>query len=315
MALDYKIIEYNDSYNARLLALEKASPQGKLAQLEMLRKSFLSRSVVFSQYKIYLAVSPTDELMGVFAAALVNVEHQGQVFKAFSVYDAKVAPAFRGNGLTKALAHFALEDYSIPFGIEHHFLTMKSGNDAVFKSMFSVDDGQVSTYPFSYMTIPTDKRLDFSKYFPQDELFEVGIEEADFKRLESDYYYIDESDLAYFNTHKMYLLKITKLIKPLKVLQKILTFFYSNQQLIPEEGKILRFAALFNYNKENIVHLNRILEKLESENVNYLNVCCRTNGNLYKFLKPYCFNVYKYDFLSNFDTKPTDKLKIDVRCL
>lgn len=312
-SLDYQIIDYEQWYEAELLALEQASPQGTSIQLQMLRDSYTSRSVVYPDYRIFLAVTPKGELMGVLAAALVEIEHLGQRYRTYSVYDVKVAPAFRGHGLTKLLGQYAVANYAVPTGIERHFLTMKASNEAVYKSMFAVDSGEVAAYPFSYLTIPSHKRLRLAA-IEAEEPFRVALfDEAGF--VPRDYYHQDSSGLAYFNTYKMYNVKLLRMPAPLRWAQRLLSFVYPAQKRIPRQGQIFRFAALYGHDAQNLAALPALLERLRGEGIDYLNICCSHQGPIYKALKPYSINDYKYIFLSNFNTTPSDALTLDVRCL
>jgi hypothetical protein len=93
--MDFHIIPYRPEYDAPLLELESASPQGRRIRLEMLRDHFLARSEVFEEFGVFLALSGNGDLLGVIAGSAVILERNRKREKVGFVYDLRVAPPFR----------------------------------------------------------------------------------------------------------------------------------------------------------------------------------------------------------------------------
>ena len=104
--MECRIIPYHPDYEASLLDLERASPQGKHIQLEMLRDHFLDRSEVFDEFGIFLALSKNGDLLGVIAGSTVSLDWNGKRERVGFVYDLRVTPSFRRKGIAKSLGRY-----------------------------------------------------------------------------------------------------------------------------------------------------------------------------------------------------------------
>ena len=119
-----RIVPYHPDFEESLLDLERASPQGKYIQLEMLRTHFLDRSKVFDEFGIFLALSEERDLLGVVAGSAVNLIWNGKRERVGFVYDLRVAPHFRRKGIARSLGRYLKQEYFASLGVEHN---IKSG--------------------------------------------------------------------------------------------------------------------------------------------------------------------------------------------
>lgn len=309
---EYEIIPYAEKYDSALLALEKNAPQGKWIQLEMIKESFIKRSETFEKYQIYLAVDFKDELLGALAASIVPIIINGKKSNIGYCYDVRVAKHARGHGLTKKMGKHAYEHFYLPNKVSDVFLTMKKGNKAVRKSA-GILGLKLYKYPFSYLTIPTNKRLkskqsqSFSEKLTVTSMF---CNEA----LES-FFYTFKGEPKVWKANLIYHLKIRKLHFIIKLVNNVLGFFHAYSKQLPKEGDELCFGVLVYNNMPTNEEINTILSTLQEQNIGYLLVACTNKSNLYLLLKPIAINCYSYEICSTFPIDPNDNISLDVRCL
>lgn len=310
--LKYEIIPYSKTYEASLLALEKEATQGKFVQLEMIRDCFKTRSSTFDKSQIFLAIDMEGKLLGVLAAAIVTLVINGEKNNVGYCFDVRVAKNARGHGLTKKMGQHAYKHFYLPNQAAKVFLTMKKNNYAVHKSA-KILGLQLYKYPFSYLTIPTSKRLEQEHLPETKETFTVKVTDSDTNL--NKYLYDFHNETKVWRTNLIYTLKIKKLHVFIKFLKPFLNYFRRGKFQLPTEGEELIFSTLIYSKTPSADEINTILEFLQHHNVGYLLVACNKNSNLFKLMKPILINRYIYEICSTFPINENDSIVFDVRCL
>ncbi len=307
----YEIVPYHPEFEPQLKALEMESFQGTKIQLEMRRPSFLSRSVVFDQYQIFLALTPDDQLMGVLAASIIPLQRNGKEYKFGLCYDVRVGKKFRGNGLTKILGRYAADHFYWPHQVDGIYMTMKSTNHAVYKSA-KILGLKLHSYPFEYLTIPVNANFHQVKSVKVDTQFSVNL----LSNEENLGGFVQPIEGGHFlwHTHHMYQIRIRKLHWTVGLGIHLMNTFKSPQNKIPIEGDELRFSLFCAQPITDRLELVPILDLLQKAGVNYLIVVCKKNSELYRTLKPKAINAYPYLLVSTFPIHENDELVVDARC-
>ncbi|TWO33264.1 GNAT family N-acetyltransferase [Seonamhaeicola sediminis] len=311
-SFQYEIIPYSEKYETALLALEKNALQGKWIQLEMVKNSFVRRSENFEKYQIYLAVDFNGELLGVLAASIVSIVINNTIRNLGYCYDVRVAKHARGEGLTKKMGMYAYKNFYLPNNVSNVFLTMKKGNKAVRKSA-GILGLKLYKYPFSYLTIPTNRRL--KKSYNQSISEKLTVYTPINKQKVKSYFYVINGKPRVWKTNLIYHLKIRKLHFLIKLINYILTLFQAYSKQLPKEGDELNFGILVYDNMPSKDEVNSILDFLEKQNIGYLLVACTKSSGLYSVLKPISINSYAYQICSTFPVDQNDFISLDVRCL
>lgn len=311
-ALEYNIIPYEVKYEPDLLALEKNSPQGKWIQLEMVKESFERRSQTFEKYQIYLAIDLNGELLGCLAASIVPIIVNGRKSDVGYCYDVRVANHARGHGLTKKMGRHAYKNFWLPNKVVNVFLTMKKGNEAVYKSAGALGQ-KLYTYPFFYLTIPTNKRLKSKQSQLLSEKLTVTSKFCN-EALDS-FFYTFKGELKVWKANLIYHLKIRKLHFVIKLANNVLGFFHAYGKQFPKESDELCFGILIYKTMQKNEEINTVLSALQKQDIGYLLVACSNKSNMYSRLKPLAINCYGYEICSNFPLNPNDNVSLDIRCL
>jgi GNAT superfamily N-acetyltransferase len=107
--LDLTFTLYTLKDNQAALDLEERCIQGKSLSLKFRRPSFHARSEVYDFYKIYCA-KERGRLIGIIAGALKKVSLHGEIIRAAYIYDLRVHPEYRSQGVGKKLTSFLLDN-------------------------------------------------------------------------------------------------------------------------------------------------------------------------------------------------------------
>ena len=153
----WRIVPYQTKHEPALLRLEAAAPQGSRIRLEMLRGCFRDRSEVFDQFGIFLAVSESDDVLGVIAGSVVLLERNGIPERVGYLYDLRVARDYRRIGIARSLGAHLLREYFPSLAVDRCISTVKAENQPAIRALRRI----VKTgchYPFTYLTIPTGIR-------------------------------------------------------------------------------------------------------------------------------------------------------------
>ncbi len=308
-----QIVPYTPSHEPALLDLERASPQGKRIQLEMIRERLIDRSIVFEDYQLYVIEGDGGQPVGMAGVAATEAEHNGGLIPVGLCYDLRVGPEYRGQGLANEMGRHVIRDFFHPRGLRRYLLTMKTTNTAVLRSVQSVL-GLAHTYPFQYLTLPATRRVKHRRVQPSAEA-RFGVIASDPDRLPDGWYHPIEPEMGTFDTHRMYQIKVVGVARHMRWLIRIAELLRDESNTMPREDEVMKFAALCYSGIPDADSVNRALATLEARDVQYLTVCCQRRDPVYRLLRPRAINALDYLIVSNFQIGAKDRFRIDVRCL
>jgi len=104
-----KILPFVQKDDAAALALENLCVQGKSLRLKFQRPFFTARSELYDNYKIYCAKAG-EKLIGTIAGAVKSVRLHGRIVEALYVYDLRIHPDYRRQGIARQLSTVLIED-------------------------------------------------------------------------------------------------------------------------------------------------------------------------------------------------------------
>ena len=310
--MSINIVPYGPTYDEAVQKLEASIVQGKQVKLKIIKDHFLDRSLAFETYFPCVAIGENGQVVGTSVGAYTDLIINGQQFKSGFVFDVKVHPAYRNNGIGRMVTSY----YKALFtkeGLDKNFTTLKLSNTPVVK-MATRALKNIWLYDFIYLTIPTARIVDVRPVLDGDTRFKVRL--FDTGKLPSFYYDHFDGGLSCFYTNKLYRLRIDKISRLYNLGLKVLKLLRpSKYALLPRETEEMSFATLFDHSRDNIHRLNEVLESLCERGVKYLLVCCRKKDAIYQYLENYSINSYGYYILSDFPLRTTDEVTLDVRCL
>lgn len=312
--MNIKIIPYEKKYDDRILKMEKGIIQGKSIQLEIIKNSFLDRATVFQKYHALIAVGSNDSFVGTCIGAQTKMAVNGVTYDVGYGFETKVTPAMRNKGVGKLMAKSIYRTFFRPEGLTKVFTTLKKSNIPIVRLLRKAIPG-LWFYEFVYLTIPCKERLSQTKTDAgKTQLFTVKL--FDDHGTDPAFFCNTRNGLGYFNTFKMYQLRI----EHLNLLGKLA--FWVNKKihprkhaLLPGIGDTIKFATLFNHTPENVLGVNEVLEDLSKNCVHFLMVCCRRNDCVFHTLKKISINSYSYYLVTDFHLSEKDAVTLDVRCL
>ncbi|GAB4038993.1 hypothetical protein [Spirosoma gilvum] len=307
------ILPYEPAFEADLLALEQACPQGStFLQLVMDRPQFITRSAVFDRYA-QLTYWLNDRLVSVSACAETRLSLNGELSKIGFHYDARTHPDFRNKGLQGMLTRKLLTDFSQPNNLNRSIVTFKANNLETL--WLGKKEGGKSLYNFTYLTLPTQKQISppkpgqlrTSSLFSTDLL--TGREEL------KDFYTYYSGSLGVWHLDKVYQLRVLHLASWLRILKTLTSGFGQQASRIPNQGQTLPMRLLMGFQAEHAGDLNDVLADTARQGIDYLLVVTHPRDGLYKWLRPYAIDTTQYALLADFSIQPTDQLTLDIRCL
>ncbi|MGZ3974910.1 MAG: GNAT family N-acetyltransferase, partial [Flavisolibacter sp.] len=272
------IVPYQSTYDAAVQKLEASVVQGNQIKLRIVKDHFLDRSVAFETYFPCVAIDDDKQVIGTSAGAYTDLIINGKQFKSGFVFDVKVLPAYRNQGVGRTVTSY-FKSLFTKGGLEKNFTTLKLSNTPVVK-MATRALKNIWLYDFVYLTIPTAQKVEKQGLIHSDTRFSVRL--FDESKVSPTYYSHFAGGLGCFYTYMLYRLRIEKLswlyrkgLKLLKVMNP------SKYALLPKEREEMLFATLFDYSKENIYHINDVLKGLRERGISYLLVCCRPKDAIY----------------------------------
>lgn len=310
--MNWRIVPYRPGYETALLELESTSPQGSHIRLEMIRDRFRARSEVFDDFGIFLAVSEDGGLLGVVAGSAVTLERNGSRERVGYVYDLRVAPGFRRQGIARALGNQLTREYFPSLSIDRYVSTVKAGNRPAIRALQRAL-GTGCDYPFVYLTIPTGMRIAWSNGPGSDSSFGVSV--FGMRGLAEWVYRHPEGGPALFRTDRAYRVRPVSISPWLNVAMRALETFKGPAWKLPRLGEEVRFATAFDLRPDNLCLLDDLLEYLQRRGVQYLMVCCLKDDRYYRDLRRCAVNSMGYRVLGSLPLRPSDSLTLDVRCL
>lgn len=300
---------YRPEHGPALIQIEKEAPQGKGVKLEMERDSFLSRSTVFENWQMAVALNNDRAPIGVIGGTIIPFQNGDKLWTTGMYYDARVKEAYRKKGIGVQLMLFLKEHYFNKNDVSDFMTTAKVGNVPVSKgSKILREDCKI--YLFEYLTIPTIVRLKKFKPVQEEILFKPTL----FDQSDPSSFTDLNNGMKIWHTYHMYTLKIAH-IHPLAKIGLNGAGLINKRYRKYRQGTTLNFATLFDYSYDALSNLNETLAYLENQQVNYLNICCKKGGPVYRLLQPISVSRYPYFIISTFDFDEDEKASIDVRCL
>jgi hypothetical protein len=309
----YRIIEYAPKYDVFLEDLDKRSLQGRRIQLELVRDHFLSRAIVFEDYRACILLDKSGMPAGAGASAIVPMLLDGRTYRAGFGFDLKVLPEFRHLHLASHFAAYTLENHFKPGGCTLYFLTSKKSNEEIMRHILT-PLFPVFRYDFVYLTLPTGRPLKPARKQGNPQRFFVELL-SNAGGLQP-YYEITDSGLGIWYLDKCYRLRI-RYIHPLLHLLTRAGGWLKKQwsEIIPRVGGEMRMAALYNLTADRLPSVEACLPRLAAQGIQYLLVCCQRNDVVYHFLHPSSINTYDYNIMGSENFADHATLTMDVRCL
>lgn len=304
-----QIVPYDPKFDQALLALERQAVQGKWVKLEMLRDHYLSRSEVFEEWRVLVAISDRDEVLGAAATAIVPLQMGKQKIKTAFAYDARIKQEYQSMGIGGQLLAELKSLNEKKLKVLNQCYTSKSSNQLTRKIAQKVSPDH-DLLEFAYLSIPTTRRLKHFKEKTSRLLFNPAL----FTNKLPDYVSTFSSGLKVWHTYQTYQLKIQK-VHPLAQVGLSLMALKDPFLARTRKGYQFSFATLFDYSYEVLAELNEVLEFLQYGGIDFLNVTCTRGDPVYQLLKPMAASKYLYAFVSNFQIPRNEMMMIDVRCL
>ncbi|GAB3955497.1 hypothetical protein GCM10028805_43220 [Spirosoma harenae] len=307
------ILPYAPAFEADLLALERACPQGsRMLQMVMERPQFITRSAVFDRYD-QLTYWINNRLVSVSACAETRINLNGEPRQIGFHYDARTHPDFRNRGLQGLLTRRLLTEFSQPTGLTQTIVTFKANNLATL--LLGKKEGGKSLYNFTYLTVPTRSKISSPAV---DQLRNAPFFSTDLLSGQEklrEYYTRYIGTLGVWHLEKVYQLRVVHLASWLRIVKKFVSGFGQQHTRIPSEGQTLRMRLLMGFQAEHATVLNDLLADMAQQGIDYLLVATHPNDGLYHWLRPYAIDTTNYSLLADFAVQPTDQLTLDVRCL
>lgn len=303
-----KIVPYSPEYEKDINLLDAESIQGGVVKIRMNKPAIHSRAEAFEDHHTILA-KVDDEIAGYMSGAktlltINNLEHE-----VFVGFDAKVKAGHRNKGVFKTLTTNLMDYYSRK-GVQHAMITTKANNKSI-NSIVRKQFVRCWSRKFMYLTLPTSGRV---KKIKSGSARKLSIEYHQQGRAQVQEFCRCFKGFNIFNTYKLYQLQILEIPYFLEKLVQGANWFYGKQRY-PTPDRPMKIASLYNIQNLQLNEFNSAMEKLQSEGIEYLNVCCCEGDSVYNTLKPLTISRYPYYLVSTLEMDPEDKIKIDVRCL
>ena len=310
----FHIIPYTEAYKDSVEQLEKSIVQGRAVQLEMIKQHYLDRAKVYDTYYSCLAVTEDHEVMGAATGARTYLIINDEKFPAGIVFDIKVRPDMQRQGIGQLMSRDIFRQFFQPQGLVKNFITAKLSNIQAYLLARRVASS-VWRYGFVYLTIPTSRRI-LEPVQDTRAVQDFRVHLFDKHLLPEEYYKEFASGLGYFNTSRMYTLRIRKISWWVKASLVLLRLVRGERYLqLPAVQEEISFATLYQHSPQNMGSLDEVLEDLEVKGIRQLMVCCRKNDPVYMALRKISMYAYHYSLLTDFKVDQADTVGIDVRCL
>jgi len=333
--MDLEIIPYTPEDDRDALLLEEKCVQGTSLQVKFCRPSFVGRSEIYDNYKIYCAKSG-QKLIGVIAGTVKNVHLHGQDIRALYVYDLRVHPEYRKGGVAKKLSCVLLDDLGQDVDCIY---TLINGENERALGLVRHNFGPKVIIPLTYIIFPVYKKLKeaagaiMRNVSRIHEAYLQGNPEVEFlpsfngKELKGYIASLDSLDSGCSvwtneNILAEQVVRIPSYFKWMRVLNTILRPFFKLPS-IPRENEIIRSWFLFDLYARDKQSLHSLLASVNNfaldQGRTYLYLLLEKNAALVDLIKetglrfftfPYCFLAKGRVF-----PKEADRIYIDIRDL
>ena len=306
--MDMKIVPYAPRFENDIRLLDDNSVQGNRVKIRMNKPTIHSRAEVFEDHHTILAKSDND-IVGYMTGAKTVLRINDTDHEVFVGFDAKVRSDQRNKGVFKTLTTHLFEYYA-GRGIKYGMITTKSNNKSIRSIVFNqfIKSWSIG---FVYLTLPTSRHLKHLKPGKGPKLsigcVDPGVEQ------EREYCRIFDG-FKIFNTYKLYQLQILEIPFFLRKGIRAANWFFGTPRY-PTTDRPMKIASLYDIHNLQVGEFNAAMRELQSEGIEYLNVCCTKGDYVYNTLKPLSIFRYDYNLVATLELDPKDQIKFDVRCL
>jgi GNAT superfamily N-acetyltransferase len=332
-----RIVPYSTADNEYALILEEQCVQGESLSLKFRRPTFHARSEVYEKYKI-LCAKVNNSMVGIIAGAEKFVRLRNEIVRTIYIYDLRVHPGYRKQGMARRLASALLEC----FGEADCIYSLIAGkNKSALIVARRVFDAQV-VLPLTYVIIPVYKKqkeeIDF-RFSGASEVHETYI------RLHPDIKFvpafdekslvgyissitllnIDSCGFSFWTNKNLLEEQVVNIPFQFRLMRLLMAPFHPFLKLphIPKPGEIIQSWFLFDFcatDKKSTQSLLTIANNIAFDNDRtFLYLLLRNNDITLRFIKNSGFMVFTvpYFFLAKGRNIPaeTDQIYIDIRDL
>lgn len=333
-----RIEPFTDNDNESALTLESQSRQGKSLVLKYRRPTFHARSKAYHNYKIFCA-KQGNSLVGIIAWAEKYVQLHSKTVRTAYLYDLRVHPEYRNQGIAKKLVDTVRKDIGHAADCNYTWVT---GQNNVTLNLAQNIFNMNFVMPFTYFVIPVYKKLklietyvtitasdahenyvannqgiEFIPEFDDNKLLGYVTSTGEAKTKNSGCsIWTNENLLAEQVVSIPYHYRIMKsLIAPFRLFAKL--------PYIPKPNDILRSWFLFDFFAKDENSLQSLLTAIKNiafdHNRHYIYILLQNNDVLLNYIKRLKHHLYifPYFFLASGHSLPaqTDKIYIDIRDL
>lgn len=334
---NFRIDRYTVLDNKDALALEEQCSQGTSFVIKFRRRTFHTRSEVYDNYRILCARSDS-KLIGMVAGTRKSVRLHDQTIQAAYVYDLRVHPDYRNQGVGKRLASSLLSEIEPGTHCAYIFV---SGENRIALKMAQERFGAQVVVPLTYAILPVYKSFEEIVSFRDAGVLEVN--EA-FLRLNRGIEFVsplDESRLlgyvksvildsgmagcSIWSNENLLAEEVVKLPAYFRLMKIAGSLFgpFLKVPSIPGPSESIPSWHLFDVFARDADHLHRLCKAVVnyalSQDRTVLYLLRQRNDPLFTWLKHSGLKMFTfpYFFLARGDMMPrgTDRIYIDVRDL
>jgi ribosomal protein S18 acetylase RimI-like enzyme len=336
--IDLKIVPYTSEDNDSALFLEEQCTQGKSLILKFRRPTFHARSEVYDNYKILCAKS-RNELIGTIAWTKKTVRFHQEMIQAAYLYDLRVAPAFRRQGIAKQLVKAILGD----IGRDNDYIyTLISGQNEYARELakhlfdtkffipltyvvFSVNERQKAKGDFISTNAATIRKK-YLEFNPEVEF----VPELDEKRMLG---YVTsvalgkemDSGCSVWTNENLLSEEVVGVPRYYQLLRTLTNLFrpFLRQPHIPKATDKIRSWFLFDFYLKNNKYLNSLLEAINHLAVvnkrNFIYLLLPNNDSTLTLIKQSGYRIFTFPYFillrGQSIINQIKKIYIDVRDL
>jgi predicted N-acetyltransferase YhbS len=319
------------------LALEELCIQGKSLSLRFQRPSFRIRSQLYECSKIFCAKHGKN-LIGIIAGALKPVKLRGQNIEVLYVYDLRVHPDFRRQGVGKKLCDVLIKE--LGKNASCLYTLIHGQNNRTYSLAYRYFEPDVAV-PMTYAVLPVYKKFRVEDYSCSTSSLQVHEQ-----YLRSN---PDKEFLPGFNPEKLtgyvgsfiqkkrnagcsiwtnenilaeQVMRIPTYMEILRILSGPLRFFWKLPS-IPKSGQILRSWFLFDLFAENPQSLRALLHAAANsaldQEKNFLYLLLQNSDPLLKWIRQSKLKNFTFPYLllarGSICPSPEENIYIDIRDL
>lgn len=334
---EIRVFPFTAKEDEAALGLEDLCIQGRSLQLKYRRPSFNARSELYDYYKIYCAKAG-ERFIGIIAGAVKSVRYHDRTVLAMYVYDLRVHPDYRRQGIGKKLSATLVEDLGSK--VDCIYTLIHGQNNRAFALACSYFAPKV-VIPLTYVVMPVYRRhktKGIGRLAPASQVHELYL------RLNANEQFTPKFDLEKMKGHVESLIlekriaggsiwssenilaeqvvRIPHSLNALRVLSRPLQPFLPLPR-IPKQNEILRSWFLYDLFAANRQNLRNLLQEVNnmalSRERDFVYVLLQNSDPLLSWIKHARFKVFTlpYFFLAKGRVCPslTDDIYIDVRDL